>query len=201
MKNIKHKLLVAAVPLLLLGLSGCGANNSTNSSSSLSSATSSQGSQTSSTSTSNNESNSSSENNTDNGSDSLSSLKSEQVAAAVLAVGAQSNETWSNLKDSATSGDGNLQVDLDSDTMPNNVTQSGKGMFYSFSLDGNNYGLVNGYTISQDGKSIYLYTEQDHDSADRTIAPFKTISTSQVVKAVKHGTVNDIANNTTIESN
>lgn len=193
MTNIKHKLLVTAVPLLLLGLAGCGASHNTSSNSASSSATSSQTSNKNSASSS-----SSSESSTNESSDSLSSLQPKQVAAAVLTVGAQSNEAWGNLKDSATNGDGDLQVDLDSD--PSDISQTGKGMFYSLSLDGQNGGMINGYTISQDGKSIYLYSEGSHDSGERTISPFKTISTSQVVKAANQGTVNDIASNTTIES-
>lgn len=131
-------------------------------------------------------------------SDALSSLQPKEVAAAVLYLGAKDNAAWKSLQDSASDGDGDLEVDLDDDDI-DAVTEQGTGMLYLLTLDGSNAGMVNGYTLSQDGNTVYLYSESDHDSAGRTIAPFKTVSASQLIKAAHTSTVQDIANSAKIE--
>lgn len=130
----------------------------------------------------------------------LSSLNPKQVAAAILTIGSQNNPGWKSLHDAATDGDGNLEVDLIHDT-ENSVTEEGTGMLYRFSIDGDTAMEINCYTISPDGSTIYLYSEGEHGSAERTITPFKTISAKQVVKvAHNNNSVDDIATNTKIES-
>ncbi|OCX49313.1 hypothetical protein BFD03_03600 [Limosilactobacillus reuteri] len=192
---IKKKILAVAMSLTVLALAGCGhKKQSTATSSRSSTATSAKVSSQSQASSAN--SSSVSEKQTGSNA-SLESIEPKNVAGAVLTVGAQSDEAWQNLLDSASNGDGNLQVTLeDASGM---VTETGTGMFYSFTLDGNNGGEINGYTISQDEKTIYLYREQSHGSAERTIQPFKTISVQQVVKAAQQSKVQEIGNNTTIK--
>lgn len=56
---------------------------------------------------------------------------------------------------------------------------------------------------AQMGKSftfiiIYLYSEGTHDSAERTVSPFKAISASQVIQIAHSGSINDIADNAKI---
>lgn len=128
---------------------------------------------------------------------SLSSLQPKEVAAAALVAGAKDNDAWSNLADSATNDDGDLEVDVVS---ADGVTQTGTGKMYLLTLDGNDAGMVNGYTLSADGSTVYLYSEGMHDSGERTVAPFKTVSARHLVKlAHSNASVDDIASNVSIE--
>lgn len=181
---MKHQQILALglLPLTAICLTACG-NNSKSSSTSSSSNSAIQRSA----------SNSSSSNNDA----SVSQLQPKQVAAAVLTAGAKDNGAWSNLKDSATNGDGNLQVTVISSDGPK-VTQAGTGTFYMFTLGDQTGGMINGYTMSPDGKIIYLYSEGTHDSAERTVSPFKAISASQVIQIAHSGSINDIADNAKI---
>lgn len=141
---IKKKLLITSIALIMMTLAGCGhKTQSAATSSSSSTATSAKVSNQSQVSSAN--SSSVSEKQAESNA-SLESIEPKNVAGAVLTVGAQSDEAWQNLLDSASNGDGNLQVTLeDASGM---VTETGTGMFYSFTLDGNNGGEINGYTIS-----------------------------------------------------
>lgn len=130
----------------------------------------------------------------------LSALQPKQVAAAILTIGSKDNPGWRSLHDSATDGDGDLNIDLIHDT-EDSVTEEGTGMLYRFSIDGDTAMEINCYTISPDGNTIYLYSEGEHGSAERTIAPFKTISAKQVIKvAHTNSTVDEIAANAKIEA-
>lgn len=131
-------------------------------------------------------------------SNALSSLQPKEVAAAVLYLGAKDNEAWKNLQESASDGDGDLEIELDDDDS-DAVTEQGTGMLYLLTLDGNNGGMINGYTLSEDGSTVYLYSEGEHDSADRIITPFKTVSASELVKVANSSTVQDIANSAKID--
>ena len=124
----------------------------------------------------------------------LSTLSPKQVAAAVLVAGAKDNNAWSSLKDSATNGDGGLEVQVSS--IETGFTEPGTGSMYWFTLDGNDGMMINGYTLSQDGSTIYLYSEGERDSAERTTAPFKTMSAHELDKlAHQNATVDQIAGN------
>ncbi|MCC4399615.1 hypothetical protein LMC10_05965 [Limosilactobacillus reuteri] len=192
---IKKKLLITSIALIMMTLAGCRhKTQSTATGSSSSTATSAKVSSQSQASSAN--SSSVSEKQAESNA-SLESVDPKNVAGAVLTVGAQSDEAWQSLLDSASNGDGDLKVNVVKAT--GMVTETGTGMFYSFTLDDNDYGEINGYTISQDEKTIYLYREQSRGSADRIIQPFKTISVQQVVKATQQSKVQEIANNTTID--
>lgn len=129
----------------------------------------------------------------------LSSLKPKQVAAAVLTIGADSNEAWDSIEDSA-SDDGTLSVLIDDMSGDGGFTELGTGTFYEFNLNGMTGGMLNGYTISQDGETIYLYSESMHGSGERTVAPFKTISAKKVVKVANtNENIDSIVANTEIK--
>lgn len=190
---IKKKILITAMSLT--ALAGCGyKTQGTATSSSSSAVTPAKTNNQSQASTAN--SSSTSEKQTESNA-SLESVDPKNVAGAVLTVGAQSDEAWQSLLDSASNGDGDLKVNVVKAI--GMVTETGTGMFYSFTLDGNDYGEINGYTISQNEKTVYLYREQSRGSADRIIQPFKTVSVQQVVKAAQQSKVQEIANNTTID--
>ncbi|KRL25988.1 hypothetical protein FD27_GL001374 [Limosilactobacillus frumenti DSM 13145] len=183
---MKHQQILALglLPLTAICLTACGNNSKSSSTSSSSNSAIQRSASNSTSSSSNNDA-------------SVSQLQPKQVAAAVLTAGAKDNGAWSNLKDSATNGDGNLQVTVISSDGPK-VTQAGTGTFYMFTLGDQTGGMINGYTMSPDGKTIYLYSEGTHDSAERTVLPFKTISASQVIQIAHSGSINDIADNAKI---
>lgn len=197
---MKKLALFCTVALVSVGLAGCGSNSSSSKSASSSSHASSK--VVNSQSQNQNSSSQNANSNNNQSDDSIKSLQPRQVAAAVLDVGAQSNPSWKNLESSSTNGDGDLRISYypattDGDQM---VTETGTGMFYELTLDGNNGLEINGYTMSNDGKTIYLYSEGEHDSGERTMKPFATISASQVIQAAKKSNVNDIANNAHIKN-
>ncbi|WP_076461702.1 hypothetical protein [Limosilactobacillus caccae] len=143
--------------------------------------------------TESNESTSSSKSTAD---ETLDNLKPEQVASAVLVAGTD-HSAWENLKESCLNGDGDLKVSLENGV---GVTQPGTGMYYLLSLDGERAGMINGYTISQDGKTIYLYSEGEPGSAERTVAPFKTLSADKIIQIAQNNSdAKQIASNVYIE--
>lgn len=143
---------------------------------------------------------SSSSSQTDNSAD-LSSLQPKQVAASVLAIGAESQANWQGLYNRIGGSDGNLEIDLDTGKTAPKVTEPGTGMFYQLTAGGHGEGYVNGYTMSQDGKTIYLYTQQVFGSAERVVSPFKTISANDVIKASHQSGIDNMATNARIEEN
>lgn len=129
----------------------------------------------------------------------LSTLNPKQVAAAVLVAGAKDNDAWNEIQKSATNGDGDLEIDVSQ--IDTGFTEPGTGEMYLLSIDGNSGMMIDGYTLSQDGSTIYLYSEIEKDSAERTIAPFKTLSASQIVKiAHQNSMVDEIASNVSIDT-
>lgn len=131
-------------------------------------------------------------------------MNSKQVAATVLVAGAKKNAQWKGFVD-AFNNDGmklSVLVAEDSPVVQRNYSQPGTGTSYMFELDDADQGVVNDYTISSDGKYVYCYHQQFHDSAERHVSPFLVLSASKIA-ALQHSSsadqINQIAENIKIK--
>ncbi|WP_242362294.1 hypothetical protein [Limosilactobacillus antri] len=129
----------------------------------------------------------------------IASMNPKQVAATVLVAGAQKNKSWKGFVDGYQDQGMKLSVlvDEDSPILQKNYLQPGTGTEYRFQLDNADQWEVNDYTISADGKYVYCYQQQFHNSAERHVSPFLVLSASKIA-ALQHSSsasqINQIAN-------
>ncbi|WP_019206701.1 hypothetical protein [Limosilactobacillus ingluviei] len=122
----------------------------------------------------------------------LSSLTPQEAAAGIITLGAKSNKEWGKLL--ALKRPITLQLGQ-SDSQ--RFSSPGAGVFYQIEVDGADAaGQTDGYTMEEDGSSIYLYAGKPKENAK----PFKVLQADEVVKAVDAGKTNGLENQVTINT-
>lgn len=136
---------------------------------------------------------SSSDNNNDN---TASNLTPKQMAALVAYHGSTLNNNGWNAWDDLTNNNVRDVYILNQSDAPVQVSQPGTGVIYSFNDQGNQ---LNFYTISQDGKQVYVYCYDTNNGTDDPINPIDTTTVKDMVNQAQADgqmdTIKGIANN------